>query len=100
MDIANACLKYLLLDAFADGPAVSDCDGRDTPMDDRLEQQALLAYAAFDAMTQTGRTPLDIAMKEGEEVIAWLLFSEGGIFEREDTASGIVLKRFKHQRHN
>lgn len=46
VDIANACLKYLLLDAFADGPAVSDGDGRDTPMDDRLEQHALLAYAA------------------------------------------------------
>ena len=46
VNIANACLKYLLLDAFADGPAVSDGDGRDTPMDDRLEQHALLAYAA------------------------------------------------------
>ena len=51
------------------------------------------ACANVDAMTQTGRTPLDIAVKEGEEVIAWLLFSEGAIFEPKDTASGIVLKR-------
>ena len=47
MDIANACLKYLLLDAFADGPAVSDAsDGTDRVMDARLEHHALLAYAA------------------------------------------------------
>lgn len=47
VDIANACLKYLLLDAFADGPAVSDLsDRRDTPMDTRLGKYALLAYAA------------------------------------------------------
>ena len=47
VDIANACLRYLLLDAFADGPAVSDVsDGTDRVMDARLEQYALLAYAA------------------------------------------------------
>ena len=39
------------------------------------------ASANVDAMTQMGRTPLNIAVKEGEEVIAWLLLSKGARFE-------------------
>ena len=57
------------------------------------------AGANVNAMTQMGRTPLSIAVRKAEEVIAWLLLSKDARFKPKDAAAGIVVERFKHQRH-